>query len=407
MSCIKDIESLERQLLPKDQISFFDAIGFADQEIRHSKLLSFLLNPNNNHLLADSFIKEILLNVATNNPKAIKRDEAMRYITSDFDDAKVVTEWHHIDIYLESKQNKIIVAIENKIKAREHNSQLNTYQERVNNRIEELKKSGQNGFKSILLFLTPNEAAPSNNAWIPISYELIVDSLKSARDARSIPADSDASRLITEYIRLIENEIIMNSELKDALLEIYQKHKVIFDLVIDAKDEEDDGSFEEEIRDELIKTLTHATIPMQKTSSHRWQKGYMKGYGFTSEKWINDLPDELDSKWWKYKKPVTWFIKFYYENEAIKKIEAWLDFKGDWVVKDERRVNFIETMREKYQPKHKKAGKPSKGGIILGTIENIGEQRTARDISQQLAGFIQGERFETIERDIFNFFEIK
>lgn len=403
IDCVKDVEALERQFFPKEKISFFDAIGFSRQEIRHSRLLSFLLNPNCNHHLADSLIKEILLKIASEYPEKFSTHEALGYITGDFNDAKVVTEWHHIDIYFESKQNKIIVAIENKIGAKEHGNQLKSHEDRILERSRSISKNGEE-HKIILLYLTPDEAPASNPSWIPISYELILDSLKSARTANNIPINSDAWRLIEEYIRLIEREIIVNTELKDALQEIYQKHKTIFDLVFEARDE-DDGSFEEEIRAALVHKLSLSGIEVEKTSSHQWAKGYMRGYGFIPKSWLSAIPNELESTWWQHKKPVTWFIKTYYKDDKLNKLELWLDFKGDWIGDNTDKMNLVETIRKQLSVTSKNRGKQSKGGIILQSI-SIQENNKEEDIATQLSIVIK-DLLPLIENSLAKYFSDK
>lgn len=398
--CIKDIRALEQQYFPKERINFFDAIGFSNQEIRHSRLLAFLLNPNNNHFLGDAFIKEILLRIATINSEIITRNEALRYITGEFDDARVITEWHHIDIYFESKQNKIIVAIENKIKAKEHGNQLENYKDLIVKRSKSISR-GNDDYKIILLYLTPDETLARNSlSWFSISYELILDSLKSARVANNIPKNSDAWRLIEEYIRLIEKEVVVNIELKEALQEIYQKHKTVFDLVLEARDE-DDGSFEEEIRAKLIHKLSVSGIKIRETSAHQW--GYMKGYGFIPEDWLSFVPDELESTWWRHKKPATWFIKTYYKDDKASKLELWLDFKGDWVGDNAERIDLIEDIRKHFPVTSRNKGRQSKGGVVLQSILIQDNGNEEESIAEKLSDYIRNN-LRSIEDKLRNFF---
>ena len=52
-----DLERLEALL---DQFNIFEAIGAVRQEVRHSDFLAFLLNPQQNHGLGDTFLKRLL-----------------------------------------------------------------------------------------------------------------------------------------------------------------------------------------------------------------------------------------------------------------------------------------------------------------------------------------------------------
>ena len=55
-----DLERLEALL---DQFNIFEAIGAVRQEVRHSDFLAFLLNPQQNHGLGDTFLKRLLQKV--------------------------------------------------------------------------------------------------------------------------------------------------------------------------------------------------------------------------------------------------------------------------------------------------------------------------------------------------------
>jgi hypothetical protein len=52
-----DLERLESLL---NQFNIFEAVGMVRQEIRHSRFLAFLLNPNASHHLGDIFLKTFL-----------------------------------------------------------------------------------------------------------------------------------------------------------------------------------------------------------------------------------------------------------------------------------------------------------------------------------------------------------
>jgi hypothetical protein len=47
----------------KDEVNIFDVLKVTNAEIRHSNILAWLLDPNENHGIGDSFLKEFIMNV--------------------------------------------------------------------------------------------------------------------------------------------------------------------------------------------------------------------------------------------------------------------------------------------------------------------------------------------------------
>jgi PD-(D/E)XK nuclease superfamily protein len=52
-----ELEHIETLL---NRFNVFETIGFVDQELMHSRILAFLLSPNQNHGLGDRFLKRFL-----------------------------------------------------------------------------------------------------------------------------------------------------------------------------------------------------------------------------------------------------------------------------------------------------------------------------------------------------------
>jgi hypothetical protein len=65
----EELDSLEAFL---DRFNIFEVIGMAHQELRHSRLLAYLLDPRKDHGLGDLFVKRLLQRVlsTTNSDQA-------------------------------------------------------------------------------------------------------------------------------------------------------------------------------------------------------------------------------------------------------------------------------------------------------------------------------------------------
>ena len=125
-----DLERLEALL---DRFNIFEAVGMERQEIRHSKFLAFLLDPNESHGLGDAFVKRLLQRAVMDSPSVSAPVTPIELSLWDLGQMEVRREWQHIDIFLLDEREKLAVIIENKIGTGEHSDQLDRYQPWIDN----------------------------------------------------------------------------------------------------------------------------------------------------------------------------------------------------------------------------------------------------------------------------------
>lgn len=324
INCIRDIKKLERQLFSRQRLNIFEAIGFERQEIKHSKLLTYLLNPNNPHLLGDEFFKELLLSAAQESSHHKKY--ALKFITQNFDDLQVRAEWRSIDIYAYSRRNRLVIAIENKIDATEHGNQLERYEKKL-----EEKHPGDT---IIRLYLTPfRSESTRRDQWIAIDYSQVLRSLKAACETKSIPKNSDSNRLIDEYINLIERSILMdNPEQKEAFDEIYAKHQVFFDAIIKHIElKEKESSLGNEIITELQKLLQKSDIQIDLQGRYSKNNGDIQLQGFTIKDWR--IAEITNGQWFgkKQQSPLMWVLESNAKDGQIFELTIFLEIDKNWL----------------------------------------------------------------------------
>ena len=154
----------------------FEILGITFKEIHHSKLLAWLLDPNENHELGDAFLRECIR-------LAIKRnkDSATQYITKDthygeigndiqadkgywlfdsFQNVEVSTEPKlnengRLDIKVNAEgsskeRHKYLLVIENKVMSKEGSNQTPKY-------FEDIMKTYESKIKKLLIYLVVNE----------------------------------------------------------------------------------------------------------------------------------------------------------------------------------------------------------------------------------------------------------
>ena len=123
-----DLERLEALL---DQFNIFEAIGAVWQELRHSDFLAFLLDPQQNHGLGDTFLKRLFQKVLVSTESDRMPITPIDLDVWSLDEVFVRREWQNIDILLEDESHKLAIIIENKIGSSEHSDQLRRYYQYV------------------------------------------------------------------------------------------------------------------------------------------------------------------------------------------------------------------------------------------------------------------------------------
>jgi hypothetical protein len=141
----------------------------------------------------------------------------------DLDEVDVRREWQNIDIFLEDQKHQFAVIIENKIKSGESPHQLEDYLKTI--------KQQYRGYKILPIFLTPDGVAPSVDAYLPVSYQVICETLERILDSRKSTMGSEVITLIQHYTQMLRRHIMSETEIAELCRSIYRKHQRALDLI--------------------------------------------------------------------------------------------------------------------------------------------------------------------------------
>lgn len=272
-----DIGCLDELLPWTGKFNLFDVLKITRAEIRHSNMLGWLLNPNENHGLGDAFLRGILQRLVENDSDG--RYDVFNVLLMDLYSFSVMREWKNIDILLISPDEKTAIAIENKVGSHEHSNQLNRYREILEQEYPE--------YSRLCVFLTPDGETPSDvENWDILSYNDIVEVLEEVNARIKILPDVDL--MIKNYIDIVRRDIVEDQQLIDICNKIYNKHKKALDLIFENRK---DGKTQvsDAIRDTLCSLADEGKIIYDDS----W------GYNFRTESMDNYLPllDEPISSW--------------------------------------------------------------------------------------------------------------
>lgn len=229
MAFIMDSDILERVEAQIDEFNVFETLGISKMEIRHSSVLAWLLNPNENHGLDDIFTCNFIKHILYTNKSSLSNDLDLFNIgLMNFKQVNVRREWRNIDILLTCDVNKLVVVIENKVESTEHSNQLQRYYDIV---CEEFKD-----YQRIFVYLTPQGDTPSDEEnWIICSYESISNMIQRILDVRKNNMTNNVYNFIQQYNTILRRYIVGNSELEKICQEIYYKHQKALDLIFQYK----------------------------------------------------------------------------------------------------------------------------------------------------------------------------
>ena len=202
-----------------DHFNLFDVLGIARAEIRHSNVLAWLIDPNENHGLGDGVIRGILNCVAAADHGSVDAFEALLLDCHGF---MVRREWRNIDILAVSASERYVVCIENKIGTGEHDDQLNRYRRIV--------ESHYPNYRHVFVYLSPDGGDPSDPVhWCAMSYRDILDIIEAAK-AKTVLLPA-VELLIDNYIETIRRDVVGDDRLEQICTAIYSKHRRALDLI--------------------------------------------------------------------------------------------------------------------------------------------------------------------------------
>lgn len=221
LALVSDLEAFSAQEDLTSKLNIFELVGLDRQEIKHSRFLKFLLTPSARHGLNDSFLKALIGKVLENSSTTAPPLRPLTFALADFQDATVQTEWRDIDILIESRENRLVLAIENKIDASESKEQLLKYEKVVN--------TAYPHHKQLFAYLTPPEGNPPSRAqWSYITYADVLNALNAAK-AKAVK--SEIHLTIDHYLDLLRRNFVPDEQLIEQCRRIAAKHRQALDLI--------------------------------------------------------------------------------------------------------------------------------------------------------------------------------
>lgn len=212
--------------------NLFQVLKFEHGEIRHSNVLAWVLDPNESHGLDDNFLKKWLMRVIHEY-----QGEMLTVISPvDIDawqlvDVEVRREWQSIDILAVLKfadSKPWVLCIENKIGSNQHSDQLRRYKETVRAHYGVAERH-------LFIFLTKNDEQPEDADYITASYSQVYQALKESMQSKAHAIGSEPRVLLDNYLRLLQEKFMDESEIARTARRIYQQHRRALDVIFEQR----------------------------------------------------------------------------------------------------------------------------------------------------------------------------
>jgi hypothetical protein len=206
-----DAQGLERIEALLDRFNVFETVGFVNQELMHSRLLAYFLDPHQNHGLGDLFLKRLLRETLSSTG-----DAPLPAFPEDLGGTTVRREHRHIDLLLTNEDHRLAVVVENKVWTGEHSDQLGRYYEQV--------KGDHPGWQVLGIYLTPYGEAPSHRGYLRLSYGTVCGVLDGVMEDAGSTLTPEVAMTIEHYTDMVRRNIVGDAEVSRLCREIYQKH---------------------------------------------------------------------------------------------------------------------------------------------------------------------------------------
>ena len=211
------------------EFNLFDVLGISRREIRHSRVLAWLLNPRGTHGLGDLFLRWFLLEVATIAETQGVGDVMTKEVADwRLEQVSSRAERRNIDVLVLGQGDRFVCAIENKINIGEHSNQLERYRKVVDRQ--------HPSWKHVYVFLTPDGRDPAKDAdkaaYVPLTHEAVAVIIERVLESEEAQLNPDVASLLRQYTFTLRRRVMeTTSDVESLAYGIYGKHRAAINRI--------------------------------------------------------------------------------------------------------------------------------------------------------------------------------
>ncbi|WP_017380450.1 PDDEXK-like family protein [Paenisporosarcina sp. TG-14] len=195
-------------------------------EIRHSNVLSWLLDYKGNHGLGSVFLEKLIAKIymkSENDQLLSQSNDFLQILSLKYGDWQISREVptdkrRLIDLLLVSEENKMVILIENKYDSGESINQLNDYEEFI------LTNPAYLDYTFIPVYLTLREDEPSNTNYWTLFYSDVVEVLEFILKFYTDAISEEVLIFLQNYLDVLQERLVPDEDRLILAEEIYEKH---------------------------------------------------------------------------------------------------------------------------------------------------------------------------------------
>jgi hypothetical protein len=226
------IVSPEFKALEDRRLGFcpFEAMGIVDAEIRHANFLASMMDPFRPHGIGSRFLREVLDAIVAEIGE-IGGISRLKLHLLDLDDADIKREWNHVDLLVAFPRLRLVIAFELKIGASEGKDQLRRYRAEIE---RQWPSTGNKPWTHLLLFLTRDRQEPNDEAWHPVTYDIIIDAISRVLEL-SKAGEPLARDMLKAYASMLRKHHMEDQELSDLARDLWQRHREALEYLMEQR----------------------------------------------------------------------------------------------------------------------------------------------------------------------------
>jgi hypothetical protein len=221
-----ELRELEKQLGP---FNIFDVLKSAHNEIRHSNVLAWLLDPNGSHGMQELFLRRWLMRIFYDEQESASYLDPIKIDSAPFRSVEVRREWNHIDVLVEIETQsgeQWVICIENKIWSWRSAGKLSAYRDRV-------ERAFPSAVHRAYIFLTVRAEQPDDDSYVVGRYEQVGSVLETCLVERGGSLGQGPRLLIQHYLSVLQERLMEDSKVIQLAQQIYAKHRLALDTIFE------------------------------------------------------------------------------------------------------------------------------------------------------------------------------
>lgn len=211
-----------------ENFDLFKMMGVRSKELVHSNILAALLNPSYAHGLNHSFLNAFTQSVVNLKLESGTPLSLSNLISATNQNVRVYRELENIDLVIEYPASKVVIAIENKIWAKEQQNQVARYQDILLTRYP--------NHQVALVYLSPSGRKPTTlnrDSNVPV-YCMSYGQISKLLELVKYRGNDSAKYFISQFISHIEAYMTGSSEVNELCWQIFNKHEDAYSQMMSA-----------------------------------------------------------------------------------------------------------------------------------------------------------------------------